>query len=144
MMNTTPIWKIPFTAEQANAAVKGNLAEHMGIVVTDIGPDFVVATMPVDHRSKQPMGILHGGASVALAETIGSFAAQMAVEPGCYCVGLDINANHIRGVSQGIVRAVAMPLHLGRSTQVLEIKISNEQQQLVCISRLTMSVLNRN
>src|SRR5688572_18916136 len=98
--------------------------------------------MPVDRRTHQPMGILHGGASVALAETVGSVAAQMCVEPGHYCVGLDINANHLRKISQGLVYAVATPIHLGRLTQVWDIRIADEYAKPVCISRLTMAVLS--
>jgi 1,4-dihydroxy-2-naphthoyl-CoA hydrolase len=97
--------------------------------------------MPVDHRTHQPMGILHGGASVALAETIGSLGAQMCAEPGYFVVGLEINANHIRSMRSGLATGVATPIHVGRSTQVWNIRIADEQDKTVCISRLTMSVL---
>jgi 1,4-dihydroxy-2-naphthoyl-CoA hydrolase len=116
----------------------------LGIEFTEVGPDYVCAKMPVDERTRQPMGLLHGGASVALAETLGSIAAYCTIDADKqYCVGLDINANHIRGVSEGFVYGKASPLHLGRSTQVWEIRITDEAGKLVCISRLTMSVLDR-
>ena len=135
------IWKNPTTLEQANQVRANTIVEHLGIEFTEIGADYITATMPVDGRTHQPMGILHGGASVVLAETVGSFAAQMAAEPGYYCVGLDINANHLKSVRSGVVTGIAKPIHIGRSTQVWEINITNEENKLVCVSRLTMSVL---
>lgn len=120
------------------------MIEHIGINITEVGDDFLAGTMPVDHRTVQPMGILHGGASVALAETLGSMAASLVIDPSRqYCVGLDINANHIRSARSGYVKGVARPLHLGSSTQVWSIEIKDEQEKLVCISRLTMAVLTK-
>ena len=120
------------------------MVEHVGIVITKLGDDFIEGTMPVDQRTLQPAGILHGGASVVLAETLGSLAANLVVDPAAfYCVGLDINANHIRSVREGIVTGVAKPLHIGSTTQVWQIEISNEAGRLTCISRLTMAVLKR-
>jgi len=132
------------TPAQLNQMNRGNMAGLLGIEYTEVGPDYVCARMPVDERTRQPMGLLHGGASVALAETLGSIAAYCTIDADKqYCVGLDINANHIRGVSEGFVHGKASPLHLGRSTQVWEIRITDEAGKLVCISRLTMAVLDR-
>jgi uncharacterized protein (TIGR00369 family) len=123
---------------------KGNMAEFLGIEYTEVGPDYVCAKMPVDARTKQPMGLLHGGASVALAETLGSIGAFCTIDSEKQqCVGLDINANHLRGVTGGYVYGKAAALHLGRTTQVWEIRITDEAGKLVCISRLTMAVLDR-
>jgi 1,4-dihydroxy-2-naphthoyl-CoA hydrolase len=123
---------------------KGNMGEHLGMEFTEIGPDFIKATMPVDHRTKQPYGLLHGGASVALAETLGSVGAAMVVDHTEYiCVGQEINANHLRSVRSGIVTGTAKPIHIGSSSQVWEIKIHDERDHLVCISRLTVAVLKR-
>ena len=123
---------------------KGNLEEHLGMEFTEIGPDFIKGTMPVDHRTKQPYGLLHGGASVALAETLGSVGAAMVVDHSEYiCVGQEINANHLRSVRSGIVTGTAKPIHIGSSSQVWEIKIHDERDHLVCISRLTVAVLKR-
>lgn len=120
------------------------MIEHIGINITEVGDEFLAGTMPVDHRTVQPMGILHGGASVALAETLGSMAASLVIDPSRqYCVGMDINANHMRSARSGYVKGVARPLHLGSSTQVWSIEIKDEQEKLVCISRLTMAVLTK-
>ncbi|MFT6310668.1 MAG: 1,4-dihydroxy-2-naphthoyl-CoA hydrolase [Porticoccus sp.] len=135
------IWNMCPTVEQANEASKGTLMEHTGMVFTEIGDDYVKATMPVDHRTIQPMGLLNGGASVALAESVGSFAAQMAAAEGDYCVGLDINANHLRGVRSGLVTATASPIHVGRTTQVWGIEIVDDSGKKACVCRLTMSVV---
>lgn len=135
------IWKQKLSAERIQEITENTLVRHLGIQITEIGDDYLKASMPVDHRTHQPMGILHGGASVALAETIGSLAAQMCAEPGFFVVGLEINANHIRSVREGFVYGVATPIHVGRSTQVWSIRIADEQDKTVCISRLTMSVL---
>lgn len=119
------------------------MIEYLGITVSEVGDDFLKGNMPVDHRTVQPIGILHGGASVALAETLGSLAANLVVDPHKkYCVGLDINANHIRAARKGFVTGIARPLHLGSSTQVWSIEITDEQNRLVCISRITMAVLD--
>ncbi|NML23621.1 hotdog fold thioesterase [Pseudoflavitalea sp. G-6-1-2] len=119
-----------------------NMAEYLGIEFTELGPDFLKATMPVDHRTNQPYGILHGGASCVLAETLGSIGAALVMDDTQFiCVGLEINANHIRSVREGLVTGTATPIHLGRSTQVWDIKIHDQQEKLVCISRLTVAVL---
>jgi 1,4-dihydroxy-2-naphthoyl-CoA hydrolase len=132
------------TIEKLNQLNKGTMGEHLGIEATEIGSDYICARMPVDHRTKQPFGLLHGGASVVLAETLGSFAASISVDMEKYqCVGLEINANHIRSVKEGYVYGKATPLHVGRQTQVWEIRITNEAGQLVCVSRITIAVLER-
>ena len=116
--------------------------EVLGIRFTAIGENFLEAEMPVDRRTHQPRGILHGGASVALAETLGSVGAALTVDPAKFrCVGLEINANHIRSVSEGVVTGRAEPIHIGRTTQVWEIRIRDKEDKLVCVSRLTMAVL---
>ena len=121
---------------------KGTMVEHLGIVITAIGDDHLEGTMPVDVRTIQPHGILHGGASVALAETLGSLAANMVIDQKKkYCVGLEINANHIRSVRKGLVKGKAFPVHIGNSTQVWSIEIKDEEEKLVCVSRITMAVL---
>ncbi len=118
------------------------ILDALGIQFLERGEGCLVATMPVDHRTHQPMGILHGGASVVLAETLGSSAASMCLDSSKeYCVGLDINANHIRAVRSGTVTGTAKPIHIGRSTHVWEINIVDEQQRMVCISRITMAIL---
>lgn len=118
------------------------MGEHLDIVYTAIGDDFLEGTMPVDHRTKQPFGLLHGGASVVLAESLGSLAANLCIDTNTqYCVGLDINSNHIRSVRSGRVRGRASIIHIGKKTQVWEIRIFDENDQLVNISRLTMAVL---
>lgn len=123
---------------------KGSMVEHLGIEFTEIGEDYLKARMPVDNRTKQPFGLLHGGASVSLAETLGSVAAYSVIDPSKYkCVGLEINANHLRSETSGYVYGMAKPVHIGKSTQVWEIKISNEAEKLVCISRITMAVLEK-
>nr|WP_294995459.1 hotdog fold thioesterase [uncultured Sediminibacterium sp.] len=121
---------------------KNTMGEHLGMVFTEIGDDYIKATMPVDHRTKQPYGLLHGGASVALAETLGSVGAALTVDPlKAICVGQEINANHLRSVRSGLVTGIAKPIHIGASSQVWEIKIYDEREKLVCISRLTVAVL---
>lgn len=130
--------------ELANKLSRNTLVEHLGIEFIEVGEDYMKAKMPVDHRTKQPLGLLHGGASVALAETIGSFAAHCTVDTDKqYCVGLEINANHVKSVKEGWVFATAKPLHMGRKTQIWEIKITNEEDALVCISRITMAVMDK-
>jgi 1,4-dihydroxy-2-naphthoyl-CoA hydrolase len=123
---------------------KGTMGEHIGIEWFEVGENFLKARMPVDHRTIQPYGLLHGGASVALAETVGSVASAMVVDHSkYYCVGLDINANHVRSARQGFVTGVATPIHIGASTHVWEIRVLDENDKLVCISRLTVAVLKR-
>jgi 1,4-dihydroxy-2-naphthoyl-CoA hydrolase len=132
------------TLEKINAWRKNTMVEHLGIELTEVGQGYLCGKMPVDHRTHQPMGLLHGGASVALAETLGSIGAQLAVDQSKYaCVGLEINANHLKGVRSGFVYGKATALHLGRTTQVWEIRITNEAEELVCISRITMAVIEK-
>lgn len=136
------IWKQDTDLARLNAWSSNTLMEALGIRLTAVGDDWLQGTMPVDHRTHQPYGLLHGGASVALAETLGSSAAMLTLDAEKErAVGLDINANHVRGVLSGIVTGTARPLHLGRSTQVWEIRIEEEAGKLVCISRLTMAVV---
>lgn len=121
---------------------RNTMGEHLGMVFTEVGDDYIKATMPVDHRTQQPYGLLHGGASVALAETLGSVGAALIVDHSKQiCVGQEINANHLRGVREGLVTGIAKPIHIGSSSQVWEIKIYDENEKLVCISRLTVAVL---
>ena len=120
----------------------GTMADFLGMEWTELGPDFVKIKMPVDHRTKQPYGLLHGGASCALAETVGSVASYYVLDPSKFiCVGLEINANHIRSAKQGLVIATATRLHLGSSTHVWDIKIHDENEKLICVSRLTVAIL---
>ena len=130
--------------DQLDQLNKNNLAEHLGMQFTEIGDNYLKATMPVDHRTQQPYGLLHGGASVALAETLGSVGSALIIDLEKYiCVGIEINANHVRGVKSGIVTGIATPIHIGSSTHVWDIKIYDDKEKLVCISRLTVSVLNK-
>lgn len=137
------IWKKEFSLERVNELRGDTLAKHLNIEITEVGDNYLVASMPVNHKTRQPMGILHGGASIALAETVGSIAANLAVDEQHYCVGLEVNGNHLKAVSEGIVWAKATAVHLGRSTQVWDIRIEDKQQKNVCISRLTMAVLSK-
>jgi len=138
------IWYRQYTLEEIRQRGIGTMVEHLGIIITEIGEDFLKGKMAVDNRTVQPMGLLHGGASAALAETLGSLAANYVVDnQKKYCVGLDINANHVRGAKSGWVTGVAKPLHLGSTTQVWSIEINDEKGRLVCVSRLTMAVLER-
>ena len=135
------IWFRPYTLEQLRF-YHASLPRHLGIEFTEIGPDFLRARMPVDERTRQPYGILHGGASVALAETLGSTAAGLVVDHDKYrVVGQEINANHVRAVSEGFVIGTTRPLHVGKRSHVWEIRIEDEQARLVCISRITMFVM---
>jgi len=138
------IWFIEFTLDDLNNLSKNTMVEHLGIEYTEIGDDYIAATMPVDHRTNQPDGLLHGGASVALAETLGSFAANLCIDrTKKMCVGLEINANHVRSVRQGLVEGIAKPIHIGNSTHIWDIRILNEKKHLVSVIRLTMAVLSR-
>jgi 1,4-dihydroxy-2-naphthoyl-CoA hydrolase len=140
----TPIWFMPHTVEEMNALNDNTLSSWLGMEITGIGPDFLSGSMPVDHRTRQPYGLLHGGASIALAETLGSLAAAMTVDPAStLVVGQEINANHIRGLREGRVTGTARPVHLGGRSQVWSIEIADEAGRLVCISRLTLAVLDR-
>ena len=126
------------------APVAGTMAQYIGIEWTEVGSNFLKARMPVDHRTMQPYGLLHGGASCVLAETIGSVAAAMVIDHSkFYCVGLEINANHVRSAKDGFVTGIATPLHIGTSTHVWDIKIYDQQERLVCVSRLTVAVIPR-
>ena len=123
---------------------KDNLGGHLGIQFSELGEDYIKATMPVDQRTRQPHGLLHGGASLALAETLGSIGAAMVIDPAkCICVGQEINANHIRSVREGMVTGIARPIHIGSSSHVWEIKIYDEAEKLVCISRITVAILRK-
>ncbi len=135
------IWKNYFSLDGIARISENTMVEHLGIEITEIGDDYLKASMPVCAQTHQPMGILHGGATVALAETVGSIAAVMAAPPGNHCVGLEINANHLRSVKSGLVFAVARPVHIGRSTQVWDIRVTDEDDRSIAISRITMAVL---
>lgn len=138
------IFKEGLTLESLNALSRNTMASRIGIEFTAIGPDYLEAKMPVDHRTHQPFGLLHGGASVALAETLGSVAGACCVDTSRqFCVGLEINANHVRGVREGFVKGMTRPVHIGKKTQVWEIRIVNEKDELVCISRITLAVMDK-
>jgi len=134
------LWKVTATVEQLNERAKNTLVEHLGIEFLEIGDGFLRAQMPVDNRTKQPAGLLHGGASVVLAETLGSVAAWLCRDPeNKRIVGLEINANHVRSARGGWVTGITNPIHIGKATQIWEILIYDEGVQLVCISRLTVA-----
>lgn len=137
-----PIWFKPYTI--ADVGIEGPcMASHIGIELTELGDDFLRGRMPVDDRTRQPFGILHGGASVALAETLGSTAASLVIDRDKQrCVGQEINANHVRAATSGFVIGTARPLHVGRRSHVWEIRITDERERLVCISRITMYILD--
>ena len=136
------IWRSPYTLDELNGAAVGTMTSHLGIRFSEIGADYIRATMPVDGRTHQPYGLLHGGASVALAETLGSTGAVMCVDKaGFLCVGQEINANHVRSVRSGQVTGTARPVHLGGRSHVWAIEIVNDEQALVCISRMTVAVV---
>ena len=138
------IWKENISLEIIEARSAKTMVEWLGIEFTEIGDDFLMAKMPVDHRTRQPLGIMHGGASCVLAETVGSTAANFCVDQKInYAVGLDINTNHIRSLREGEVYAKAFPYHLGRTTQVWSIEIRDKDHKLVSITRLTMAVMSR-
>lgn len=138
------IWHTDITLNDLQLRGKHTMLEYLDIIFTEIGEDFLVARMPVDHRTKQPAGIMHGGSSCVLAESVGSTAANCCVDQSqYYCVGLDINTNHIRSIKEGFVIGTAKPFHLGRTTHVWGIEIVNEKQQLISVTRLTMAVLNK-
>jgi 1,4-dihydroxy-2-naphthoyl-CoA hydrolase len=131
------------TLDELNIYSRETAIEALGIIFTELGPDFLRATMPVDARTRQPYGLLHGGASVLLAETLGSSAGNLCVGAGELCVGVEINANHLVAVRDGVVTGTARPLHIGRRTQVWEIRIEDGGGRLCCISRLTLAVVSR-
>lgn len=121
-----------------------NMSSHLGMEFSELGPNFLKGRMPVDHRTRQPYGILHGGASVALAETIGSVASALVVDHAKFmCVGLEINANHLRSVKEGFVTGTSTPIHIGRTTHVWDIKLHDDRGKLICISRLTVAIIKR-
>jgi 1,4-dihydroxy-2-naphthoyl-CoA hydrolase len=133
-----------FALEMIEPLGVNTMAEHIGIEWTEVGDDFIKAKMPVDNRTRQPYGLLHGGASCVLAETIGSVASAMVVDHNKFaCVGLEINANHIRSARQGYVTGVARPLHIGANTHVWDIRIYDELEKMICVSRLTVAVIPR-
>ncbi|HMT28728.1 MAG TPA: hotdog fold thioesterase [Bacteroidia bacterium] len=136
------IWSRKFTLEELTPLQSNNMLAHLGIEITELGENYIIGKMPVDHRTVQPMNILHGGASVALAESLGSIGSYLTVDHKKYhCVGMEINANHLRPVSSGYVYGTAKPIHLGTKSQVWSIEIVNEENKLVCISRITMAVI---
>ncbi|HEX6224704.1 MAG TPA: hotdog fold thioesterase [Chryseolinea sp.] len=137
------IFKGSVTIEALNKMSRNTLAEHLGIEFLEIGDDFLVAKMPVNAKTQQPLGLLHGGASVALAETLGSVAATLCVEESRFCVGLEINANHVKAARDGFVTGTTKPIHIGRQTQIWETRILNDSSELVCISRITIAVLEK-
>lgn len=133
-----------FSIASLSALERNTMSEHVGIEWLEIGDDYLKARMPVDHRTTQPYGFLHGGASCVLAETIGSISSAMVIDTSrFYCVGIEINANHIRSARQGYVTGKCTPLHLGSSTHVWDIRITDEEGKLICISRLTVAILSR-
>jgi 1,4-dihydroxy-2-naphthoyl-CoA hydrolase len=135
------IWKRPISVELLNSVHVDTTVSHLGIEFLEVGDDFIRARAPVDARTKQPMGILHGGISVLLAESLGSCGAAFSSPPGVRTVGLEINANHVRAVKEGWVVGVGRPFHMGRTTQVWHIELSNDRGQLTCVSRITLALL---
>ncbi len=136
-----PIWKKPLSLEMLRQAHAKTAIEHLGIEITEIGDDFLRGRVPVDERTRQPFGLLHGGVSVVLAETLGSMGAFYSCPEGHRAVGLDINANHLRAATSGWVTGTARPVHIGKTTQVWQIDMVNDEGQLTCVSRITMAVL---
>jgi len=135
------IWKKPVTVELLTAMSADTATAHLGIEFLEVGDDFITARVPVDTRTRQPYGLLHGGVSVVLAETLGSCGAACACPEGYKAVGLDINANHVRGTTSGWVTGTARPVHMGRTTHVWAIELRNEAGELTCVSRITMAIL---
>ena len=147
MTSTTPakpsLFRDTSSLDDLNARSRDTAMQALGIVFTELGHDFLRGTMPVDERTRQPYGLLHGGASVLLAETLGSTAGNLCVGPGEICVGIEINANHLVAVREGQVTGTARPLHVGNRTQVWEVRIEDDHGRLVCVSRLTLAVIQR-
>ncbi len=135
------IWKQPISVELLTASAANTAVPHLGIEFLEVGDDFIRARVPVDHRTVQPYGLLHGGVSVVLAETLGSCGAAFAAPAGHRTVGLDINANHLKGTTAGWVTGITRPVHIGRSTQVWQIELRNDAGELTCVSRITLAVL---
>lgn len=132
------------TLAALNEMSRNTLGAHLNMIFTDIGTDYITASMPVNHTTHQPMGLLHGGASAALAETVGSVAGWLCINKEKQnCVGLELNCNHVKGKREGTVYATARPLHIGGSTQVWDIRITDEQDKLICVSRLTLAVIRK-
>lgn len=136
-----PVWKQPISVELLTRNNANSAVTHLGIEFLEVGDDFIRARVPVDERTRQPYGLLHGGVSVVLAETLGSCGAAFAAPEGHRTVGLDINANHLKGVTSGWVIGTTRPVHIGRSTQVWAIELTNEAGELTCVSRITMAML---
>ena len=136
-----PIWKQPISVEKLTAIHVNTAVAHLGIEFLEVGDDFIRARAPVDARTRQPLGILHGGISVLLAETLGSCGAACASPPGHRALGLDINANHLRSVTEGWVTGIARPVHTGRTTHVWQIELTDDKGRLTCVSRITMAIL---
>lgn len=138
------MFRTDVTLDSANAFNKGTMMEHLDIVFTEIGESHLTASMPVDNRTSQPMGILHGGASLALAESVGSAASNLIIDHSTsYCVGMEINGNHLKSVSSGRVHARAEAIHIGRRSHIWDIKITDDSKRLVCVSRLTVAVIEK-
>lgn len=138
------VWFKNYNLDDVNKMCQNTMVSHLAIKFIEIGDNYLKASMPVDKRTVQPLGLLHGGANAALAETIGSVAAFMCVNPELYnCVGLEINCNHLKGKSKGEVTGTGRPLHIGKKTQVWEIKINDEKEKLIGISRLTLAVIDK-
>ncbi|MCP4321952.1 MAG: hotdog fold thioesterase [Alteromonadales bacterium] len=137
------IWKKESSLERLNKISENTIISLLGIEYTQIGEDYLQATMPVDSRTHQPHGLLHGGASVVLAETLGSVAGNLAVSAEKVCVGLEVNANHLRSMKSGVVTGTASAIRIGRTVQVWQIEIHNEKEQLICTSRLTLAVIDK-
>ena len=138
------IWFKEVSVEELNRFSENTMLKHIGIEITELGEDYIKARMPVDHRTQQSLGLLHGGASVTLAESLGSTAAHLCIDPAQkICMGLEINANHIRAMRDGYVEGIARPLHIGGKIQVWEIKIYDPQERIVCASRITIAVLDK-
>ena len=135
------IWKKPISVEELAAIHRDTAVDHLGVEFLEVGDDFIRARVPVNARTRQPYGLLHGGVSVVLAETLGSCGAAYASPEGHRAVGLDINANHVRGATQGWVTGITRPVHIGRTTQVWQIDLHNDAGELTCVSRITMAVL---
>ena len=141
---TKSVWNQPFTLEQIAERFENTMAANMGIKIVEVGADFLKATMPVSDKVRQPMGLVHGGANVAFAETVGSIGANMLVDRTKFaCVGQEINANHVRAVRDGTVTAIAKPDYIGRTTQVWDIRLYDDGERLTCVSRLTMAVIRK-
>jgi 1,4-dihydroxy-2-naphthoyl-CoA hydrolase len=140
-MSTMTVWKKPISVAELARIHVDTAVEHLGIEFLEVGPDFIRARVPVDTRTRQPYGLLHGGVSVVLAETLGSCGAAYSCPEGHRAVGLDINANHLKGATSGWVTGITRPVHIGRTTQVWQIDMTNDAGELTCVSRITMAVL---